>query len=128
MTVTTTQDRALNGVPGQRVNQVLADAYGDKTAKNFLNSAAFALPALGTFPNQGMSSIRGPSTWGFDTALSRSFLFRETHKIEFRAEAFNVTNSVRFLDPTTDLGSSLFGKVTNAKDPRIMQFALNYIF
>jgi hypothetical protein len=128
LSVTTTQDRALNGVPGQRVNQILENVYGDKTAQNFLNPLAFALPPQGTFANQGMSSIRGPSTWGFDLAVSRTFQVRETQKFEFRAEAFNVTNSVRFNDPTTDFGSSLFGKVSTAKDPRIMQFALKYVF
>jgi hypothetical protein len=128
MTVTTTQDRALNGVPGQRVNVLMENVYGDKTPGNFLNPSAFALPAFGTFANQGMSSIKGPRSWQFDAALSRSFQVRESQKIEFRAEAFNLTNSLRLNDPITDFGSTLFGKVTVAKDPRIMQFALKYVF
>ena len=106
----------------------MSNVYGDKTAKNFFNSAAFALPAFGTLPNQGISALRGPSTWQFDAALSRTFQVRESKRIEFRAEAFNVTNSVHFNDPIMDLGSSLFGRVTTAKDPRIMQFALKYLF
>ena len=48
--------------------------------------------------------------------------------MEFRAEAFNVTNSFHMNDPTTVLNSNLFGQVTSARDPRIMQFALKYIF
>ena len=43
-------------------------------------------------------------------------------------EAFNLTNSFRMNDPTLALNNSLFGKVTTAKDPRIMQFALKYVF
>jgi hypothetical protein len=128
MTISTAQDRTLNGSGNQRVDQVLGDPYGDKTINNYLNSAAFRLPALGTFGNVGRSSIKGPGTWQFDMALSRSFNLTEAQKLEIRAEAFNVTNSVRFNNPTTEFESNTFGQVTSVKDPRIMQFALKYIF
>ena len=41
--------------------RVLGDPYGDGTPGNFLNSTAFASPALGTFGNVGMGSIKGPA-------------------------------------------------------------------
>jgi hypothetical protein len=139
VTITTNQDRALNGVGNQRVNQVMLNPYGNKTASNYLNPAAFALPALGTFGNVTVGSIAGPGNWQFDTALSRTFQLKEAQKVEFRAEAFNVTNSVRFnLAPNgtlsatnglvTNFGSGNFGQLTAAYDPRIMQFALKYFF
>jgi len=140
MTMVTTLDRALTGmfipgvgsgtgtVAGQRVNQVLGDPYGDGTPGNFLSSAAFASPALGTFGNAGTGSIKGPGSWQFDLSVSRTFQIREMKGLEFRAEAFNVTNSFNMNNPTTDFNSNLFGKVTSAKDPRIMQFALKYLF
>ena len=53
LSITTNQDRALNGVANQRVNQLMANVYGDKTPSNYLNPAAFALPAFGTFGNSG---------------------------------------------------------------------------
>jgi carboxypeptidase family protein/TonB-dependent receptor-like protein len=122
------QDRALTGSGNQRVNQVLANPYGDKTVGNYLNPAAFAQPALGTLGSIGAGSIHGPGYWQFDTALSRTFQLKESQKLEFRAEAFNVTNSFRMEDPTVAFNSGLFGQVTTAKDPRIMQFALKYVF
>jgi hypothetical protein len=128
LTVTTSQDRALNAVTGQRVNQLLLDPYGNKTIQNYLNPAAFAMPALGTLGNLGRASIVGPGMWQFDMALSRTFQLREAQRLEFRAEAFNVTNSVILDNPTTNFNSSLFGQVTSVKDPRIMQFALKYVF
>jgi len=128
LSMTTSQDRALSGTTAQRVNQLLPDPYGDKSVNNYLNPAAFALPAIGTLGNTGSYSVRGPGTWQFDVALSRTLQVRETKKVEFRAEAFNVTNSFRMNDPTTVLNSNLFGQVTSAKDPRIMQFALKYVF
>jgi hypothetical protein len=128
MTVTTTQDRALSSIRGQRVNQVLVDPYGAKSVASYLNPAAFALPALGTLGNVGSGAIEGPGSWQFDAALSRSFQVGEAQRLEFRAEAFNITNSFRMDDPVTNFNSGLFGQVTSAKDPRIMQFALKYVF
>ena len=128
MTITTNQDRALNGMSPQRVNQLQADLYGDKTPGKFLDPAAFAAPALGTFGNMGVGTVMGPGTWQFDLSLSRAFQFREAQRLEFRAEAFNVTNSFRMNNPETNFNSNIFGKVNSAKDPRIMQFALKYFF
>src|SRR4030095_4705430 len=112
----------------ERVNEILADPYGDKSVKNYLNPKAFAQPSPGTLGNSGAGSIRGPGTWQFDAALSRTFQVREGQKLEFRAEAFNLTNAFRMNNPTTVLNSNTFGQVTSALDPRIMQFALKYVF
>jgi hypothetical protein len=134
LTVITASDIALTAIASQRVNQVLGNPYGDKSVKNYLNPAAFALPAPGTLGNVGTNSILGPGTWQFDMALSRSFQFRERQRMEFRAEAFNVTNSFRIktsgtpTSPTVNLNSGTFGQVTSAEEPRIMQFALKYFF
>jgi hypothetical protein len=45
-----------------------------------------------------------------------------------RAEAFNITNSFCMNDQITNFNASNFGQVTSAKDPRIMQFELKYVF
>src|SRR5262249_47682718 len=120
----------------QRPNQILASPYGDRSVKNFLNSKAFAAPLPGTFGNLGRGAIRGPSTWQFDVALSRNFKVKETQRVEFRAEAFNLTNSFRAdtgMSPTgpyldSNSVSATFGQIIAARDPRIMQFALKYVF
>ena len=64
----------------------------------------------------------------FDVALSRNFQFKESQKVQIRAEAFNLTNSFRMDNPTTDINNATFGQVITALDPRIMQFALKYFF
>ena len=121
-------DRSLSGTANQRVNQISRNPYGDKSVTNYLNPLAFALPALGTLSNMGANSVAGPGTWQFDAALSRTFRIREAQRVEFRAEAFNLTNSFRMNDPNTTFNTNIFGQVTSAKDPRIMQFALKYLF
>src|SRR5207237_519174 len=128
LTMGTNQDRALNGVGQQRVNQLLLNPYGDKTVKNYLNPAAFALPSLGTLGNVGRNSVRGPGYRQFDIAVSRNFQVREAQRMELRVEAFNVTNSVFMDKPTTNISSNTFGQVLSSRDPRIMQFALKYVF
>jgi len=128
LNITTNQDRALNAITDQRANQVLVNPYGDKSMKNYLNPAAFTLPALGTLGNVGRSSVRGPGYWQFDIAVSRNFQVREAQRMELRVEAFNITNTVFKMNPTTNISSNTFGQVLSARDPRIMQFALKYVF
>ena len=128
MSVTTSRDIALTTTANQRVNQIQQNPYGDKSVRNYLNPAAFQLPATGTLGNTGANSIVGPGTWQFDAAISRTFQLGETQKVEFRGEAFNVTNSFLMNNPTTNLNSGNFGQVTSSMDPRILQFALKFVF
>ena len=128
MTVLSGQDRALTALANQRADQVVGNPYGDKTIGKYLNPAAFAQPALGNLGNAGSNSVLGPGTWQFDIALSRTFQFGEVRKVEFRTEAFNVTNSFLMNNPVLNLNSGTFGRVTSSRDPRIMQFALKYFF
>ena len=139
MTITTGLDRTLNGDAGpQRPNQILGNPYGDKSLTNYLNPQAFAQPAFGSFGNMGTYNILGPSTFQFDMALSRVFGVREGQNIEIRAEAFNVTNSLRrgnpgvtaagSTSPTVALSSNTFGQILTSADARVMQFALKYTF
>jgi hypothetical protein len=124
-------DRALSGTDGQRPNQILGNVFEDRSAgpyEYYLNRDAFAMPALGTYGNMGNNVIAGPGTWDFDMAISRVFNFRESDRLEFRAEAYNVTNSFRPTNPETDITSGQFGQLRGSRSPRIMQFALKYVF
>jgi hypothetical protein len=94
----------------------------------WLNPAAFGQPALGTLGNMGRTTLTLPTAWQFDLSLSRLFLFRESQSMEFRAEAYNVLNRFRPGTIDTNLSSAQFGKIRTALDPRIMQFALKYLF
>jgi hypothetical protein len=131
-------DRALNGVQGfifgqqyQRGNQVSDKPYADTSGRpftNWLDRTAFDIPALGTLGNFRRNSVVGPPSWSFDMAVSRAFRFRESQRLDFRAEAFNVTNSFRPGNPNTTLTSAQFGQLRTSLDPRILQFALKYVF
>ena len=123
-------DQARSGVLLQRPDQVLDDPYKDKSGDaltQYLNPAAFALPALGTLGNTTRNSVNGPATWSFDMGLSRLFPVGP-HRLEARVEAYNVTNSFRPGNPGVNLAQSTFGQIRTALDPRILQFALKYVF
>jgi hypothetical protein len=129
LSVVTGLDRALTGNQGlQRANQVLDDPYGARTLNNWLNAQAFQQPALGTYGTSGRNAYEGPGSRVVDLSLVRSFRFMDTHRIEARVEAFNAFNWFRWGNPTTNLNNANFGRILNAGDPRIMQFAVKYSF
>ncbi len=66
LTVMTLRDIAANGILQQRVDQVLANPYGDKTLDNYLNPAAFAYPAPGQLGTHKRNSIEGPAYWSIE--------------------------------------------------------------
>jgi hypothetical protein len=63
-----------------------------------------------------------------DFALLKSTAITESTAIEFRAELFNIFNHAQFKNPSGDFSSSDFGVVTSARDPRIGQFSLKFVF
>jgi hypothetical protein len=131
LTVTTGTDRALNGqrFQEQRVNQVSDDVYGDGTLNNYLNRAAFAQPALGTFGNHVRNSIEGPGYWAVNLALTKVVSFATSQSVELRLEAFNMLNNFNRGAPGTNLNLATFGRVQSISgEPRIMQFGVKYSF
>ena len=82
----------------------------------------------GTVGTRGI--VRGPEFFNLDLSISKTFLLKESHRVQFRAEAFNALNKVNFNSPNSlSLANpSTFGQLTSSQDPRVMQFALRYEF
>ena len=95
----------------------------------------------------GRDNVQAPAFWQVDVALSREFQIpRRKTTLQFRAEAFNVTNTRRagIAPPSLQAGASGlnltfgppgaagtiggFGTITSSLDPRIMQMALKFVF
>jgi len=137
LTVTSGVDVAVSGLLNQTADQVSNDVYLDRSGNlgsQYFNRAAFANPAPGTHGNLGFGTFRGFATWNVDVAVTRLFNVG-THRIEARWEVFNPFNVAIPNNPTTvagnqilNLASPTFGRVVTMRDPRIMQFALKYVF
>jgi hypothetical protein len=125
----TTSDRAnLTGNPhlsGSRTKT-------EKLSKWF-NTAAFTTP-VNSDGNSGRNILTGPGFVNVDFALIRSFKlpfgpFTDTQRVDFRTEAFNLFNHANFMNPDSNLGDGAsYGQISSALSPRIMQFALKYVF
>jgi hypothetical protein len=129
LTVTTSKDLMFNGIPNQRVDQILANPYSDKSLNRYLNAAAFAYPANGVLGNEPARAFEGPAFWKVDVTLARVLALSERHSVELRVEAFNALNNFNWGDPATNLDVSTFGRInTQNGNSRIMQFAIKYSF
>jgi Carboxypeptidase regulatory-like domain/TonB dependent receptor/TonB-dependent Receptor Plug Domain len=79
-----------------------------------LNPEAFTMPPAGRQGNAGRNRLRGFAFSQLDLALRRAFRLRDSLRLGFRIEAFNVLNHPNFLNPATGdrLGTLNFGRAT----------------
>jgi hypothetical protein len=115
----------------------------------YLNANAFCAPPIapnspagptqGTlFGNAGQGIILGPGQFNFDISILKNFRITERQSLQFRTEFFNTFNHPQFeppgnISPTPpaalNVNSGAFGQITELSvNPRIIQFALKYIF
>ena len=97
----------------------------------FEGSTADGLYVPGTmgYGNAGTALFDAPALKTWDFALFKDFQINENHKVQFRWEAFNFTNSPQFNGPSRALGAADFGRIgSTAVNNREMQFALKYMF
>ena len=134
-TVTSGKDNSFSGVgpPGgsnDRPNVVGDWHVSNPSAGLWFNPKAFAPNLPGQYGNAGRDIIVGPPFWNLDMGLMRQVPVTERQKIEFRAEAFNILNHANLLGSglRLSLTDTRLGQITTASDPRILQFALKYIF
>ncbi len=86
--------------------------------------------ALGAFGTAGRNTLRGPDFANLDFGLFKDFPgLQESHKLQFRSEVFNLFNHPNLGNPGANASSANFGRInTTAGAPRVIQFALKYLF
>jgi hypothetical protein len=111
-------DRWFDATPGS--------SYAVPTAANPTKNNAVEA-RLG---NCGRNTLRGPDYINFDFGLGRTFdYFGEGRRLELRWEMFNMFNTPQFGLPQNDVSNSAAGRIsTLSGDPRVMQFALKFVF
>jgi hypothetical protein len=73
----------------------------------FLNPAAFATPAPGTFGNLQRGSLHGPRFAQVDLVIAKHFALNGPRNAEFRIEVFNVFDRTNFTNPVATLPNAL---------------------
>jgi hypothetical protein len=144
--VNVTVDRSASSVPDGNTNNQRPDLVpgvsltppGGSTLSEWINPAAFAIPAPGTFGNAPRDVARGPGVWQVDMGLGKYLLATERLRLQFRAEAFNIFNHPQYGPPQADLsaGPGVFGSIISTVNtgpvgtgtPRQLQFALRASF
>jgi hypothetical protein len=119
----------VSGMFGDRPNVVSNPNKGaPHKISEWVNPAAFQrldpVANAGQFGDEQRNSNNGPAFGSLDASLDKTFTLNEKTKLQFRAEAFNVSNHVNLILPVDDMNSPAFGQVTEAQSPRIFQFAL----
>jgi len=80
------------------------------------------------FGTSGRDIITAPSWWNFDISAFKNFNITESMYIQFRAEAFNALNNVKFFPPDMSVVSPTFSTLQSADRPRVMQLGLRFNF
>jgi len=97
--------------------------------KQWLNPAAFAIPAQYTWGSESRNDLVGPPQKDVDFSVFKDIPVKEQLKLQFRAEFFNVFNHTNYAIPVNNVTSKSFGQITStATTGREIQFALKVMF
>jgi hypothetical protein len=128
-TPTISGDRANTSVGGQRPDRLGSGELESPTVELWFDKTAFAVPAQFTYGNSGGNILREDTYKTLDLSLFKQFRLGPTNRLQFRVEAFNVTNTPSFSAPATAIDTASGGRVTSTSStPRQLQFALKYDF
>ena len=117
-----------NLVAGQNPNA------GPRTVGAWLNANAFARitpdpnSPVQQFGTEGRNAALGPRYANWDFAASKTIHVTESKEFEFRAEFFNVLNHTNLHLPNSDISSPTFNHILAAEPPRLLQFALKFLY
>ncbi|HTS78327.1 MAG TPA: TonB-dependent receptor [Bryobacteraceae bacterium] len=128
----------VNLVPGVDPYAGYAAVSGSQSLR-YLNKAAFAVPATGTYGDLGRDALYGPGFGALDFSVFKRTPITERINTELRAEIFNILNENNWRSPGTSLSSGSFGLLTQTLngsgspglgfgEPRNVQLALKIIF
>lgn len=101
---------------------------GPKTLGEWFNTAAFVAPTPGVFGNAAPRIVRLPGLNNWDLAIYKNTPLRGDVRLQIRVELFNAFNHPQWGGVALNLNSPIFGEVTSAHDPRIIQIGVKLDF
>jgi hypothetical protein len=128
-TPTISRDVSNTGIGNQRPNRAGSGKLANPTVGAWFDKSAFAAPAAFTYGNSGADILREGFFKNLDLSLFKQFEINERTRLQFRAEAFNLTNTPSFSAPGTNIDTASGGVVTSTiSTPRNIQFGLKLYF
>ncbi|HZP03469.1 MAG TPA: carboxypeptidase regulatory-like domain-containing protein [Terracidiphilus sp.] len=107
---------------------------GQRTLKQWFNTAAFSNPGAQQWGNSGRNILQGPGTKNVDFSAFKTVPLREGASLQLRSEFFNLFNTPQFNNPNATVGPG-FGTISSAGSPntlqrvsREIQFAAKVVF
>ena len=94
----------------------------------YLNPDQWSDPTLGQFATTPRSICCGPGENQWDVTVAKRITLSESRYFQFRADIFNLFNKTEFVNPDGNFSNTTFGQVLQARDPRLVQFALKFYF
>jgi hypothetical protein len=113
-----------------RPDRIAKGTLPNPSPDQWFDRTAFPVVPLGAFRygDSGRNILDGPGTFSLNTSLSRRFRLGEQRAVQFRWEAFNVTNHTSLGLPQTQVDVLNGATISSAKAPRQMQLALRVEF
>ncbi|MBI4905442.1 MAG: TonB-dependent receptor [Acidobacteria bacterium] len=103
-------------------------ASSERSIDRWYNVQAFAVQPNYTYGNSGRNILFGPALTNIDFSLAKTFAITEKFHLQFRAEAFNASNTPFFGLPGANINAPGAGLITSAGEPRRVQFGLKLRF
>ncbi|MBI4893343.1 MAG: TonB-dependent receptor [Acidobacteria bacterium] len=119
------------GLPNSNGNPVKIEGDVHDRLTKYFETSVYSQPAAFTMGNAQPYSpqLRAPTVKNWDLSMFKDFRIVERMTLQFRAEAFNAVNTVRFGSPNTSVTSNQFGQISSqANSPRQIQFGLKLLF
>jgi len=128
-----------NNSPGARPdllvtspNSTILSNYRTLTSNGhiqYLDTSMFAKVPLGPGHTTvragtlGRDAVFGPGGWTMDSSLFKDFRLKERATLQLRMDMFNTWNRTNYHNPTTDISSGSFGRITGSAPGRVLQLS-----
>jgi outer membrane receptor protein involved in Fe transport len=130
---TSTNSANTNGRNAPNWNPAASTPGFTQSVNDWFDVAAFSLPVLYTYGNEGRDILRGPGAINFDASFMKTFdvtKLRESARFQLRFEGFNIFNHPNFAIPSNvTIGTAGVGSITTTTTgARILQAGAKLIF
>ncbi len=98
------------------------------TIGNWFNTAAFSIPAAGTYGDSPRNLIIGPGSGSLSAALMKTVPVPGTRGVSLRIQGNNILNQVQFSSIDTNVNSQTFGRVTGVRAMRSLQLIFRLMY